>query len=420
MMNSLSKERENPKGVVLALAAIITLVNSGYYRATATGSYIPLIALIGLIAFLVLLYYDKLVTIKGSFLPFIFVNAIIFSVLANFGMSNLLSGVRVGATMLCAYIITRVIDAKDFSRIFTTCMKVLIIITLLFEILLTIGIKSFPRLGGYYDLFIVTSTVGANRAFSIFWEPGVFASMIVISVIFDYYIIANRITFVSLAIYVVGFFLASSTAGFLLMFIVLLGLLWRKKESAEKASEQIKSLRKKPKRRFPVGAFAFVLIIVLILLIYDPVVQWLVDINPDIFGKLIETDSDTTATRLDGPLVNLAVFFERPIFGWGFTGSAAEIAFRVDAFGNSNIVAQTSTSTQIMASIGILGIFYSLGFIAPVFSSKKLSHLNSEMKIIIAVCMLFIVNKEPHIFIVASWLVLFYINRADTKKKNIQ
>ena len=246
-MRYIGRKKEKPKGALLVLAIIVTLINSGYYRSTVTDSYIPLITLIALTAYLVLTHYDKLSSIKGTFLPFMLINAIVFSVLANLGISNLLSGIRVGATMLCAYILTRIFDVKDFSRVFAIAIKTLIVITLVFEIVLAIGFKKIPTINGYYDLFIVTSTVGANRAFSIFWEPGVFASMIVISIIFEYYIAANKVTLVGLLIYILGFFLSSSTAGFLLMAIVLLGLLWRKKDgSKQDGSIQYRTLRKKP------------------------------------------------------------------------------------------------------------------------------------------------------------------------------
>ncbi len=424
MTNKIEVKKNTARKNSIVLTVIIVLVNSGYYRSTATDSYIPLIALMALCAFLVFTQYDKLTCLKGSFLPFVLINAIIFSVLANFGMSNLLSGIRVGATMLCAYMLTRVFDVKNFSRAFSIAMKTLIIITFLFEAVIAIGVKSFPVIGRYYDLFIVTNVGTGARAHSIFWEPGVFASMILISLIFEYYIAAGKVTLVGLGIYIIGFLLSSSTAGFLLMFMALTGLLWRRSsESKQEGENDEKSLEKNPKRIFNVGVVVFVLTIALLFVMYDPIVKWFVDINPNIFGKLIETDSETTATRLNVPIVNLEVFFEKPILGWGFTSSSSEILMRISTFEDANIVAQTSTSTQIMAAIGIVGIFYSLGFIAHIFSAKKLSHLNIEMKIIVAVCMLFIVNKEPHLFIVASWMMLFYVNQRknyDDGEKNEQ
>ena len=164
--------------------------------------------------------------------------------------------------------------------------------------------------------------------------------------------------------------------------------------------------RKKWDSRRDVKAVFFVIVIVGILT-YDVIFERLAAINPTLFSKLVETTSATTYTRLNSPLVNLELFLQRPIFGWGFTGAATQYA----SYMNNRLVAQTSTSTQIMAAIGFLGIIYTLMCLLPVFSKKKLAHLSLIDKTVIFASILLIVNKEPHIYFAITWLILFYINQ---------
>lgn len=188
-----------------------------------------------------------------------------------------------------------------------------------------------------------------------------------------------------------GIFLTGSTAGILIIALVLAGYIIK---------------RKNWDNRRDVKAIFFVIVIAGILT-YDIIFERLAAINPTLFSKLVETTSATTYTRLNAPLVNLELFIQKPIFGWGFTGAAAQYS----SYMNNRLVAQTSTSTQIMSAIGFLGIIYTLMCLLPVFSKRKLAHLSLIDKTIIFASLLLIVNKEPHIYFAITWLILFYINQ---------
>lgn len=395
------------KSLFALVSTIVILLNSGYYRSTTTDSYVPLILLIVLAGMCFIVSHNKFFEMKLLSVPAVLTLAIVLSALLNFNMANVLSGVRVAATLLCSYMIACVLPLRDFSRYFTGAVKVIIIISLLFGLMLMAGVSFFPEINGYFDLFIVTGKGLGSRAHGIFWEPGVFASMIIMAMLCEYFIADKKVSPVGFIIYIAGLFATKSTAGFMLLLIVGFGLVW-------------KTLSNKKKN--PFLTVLFIVAIALVVVFYDAIVGALVELNPEIFSKLIETDSGTTSTRINGPMVNLEVFLEKPVFGWGFTDSATQIADKMPSTGDAKIVAQTSTSTQIMAAVGILGIFYSLGFIFPLFNRKKLSHLGIELKSIIAVCMLLIANKEPHIFIAVTWMILFYINNVpkstDDRLKN--
>lgn len=376
--------------------AFIVILNSGYYRSTAKDSYLPLILFMCFIFGAFFLKFPNVMEQKIDLTVTLLAMGIVFSVLANPSLTNALSGFRVLITMFCAYIFTHIVTLQDFVKYFTVQIKVIIVLSVLLQLLMLAGVSNFPKLNNYYDLFIVT-TRSSDRACGVFWEPGVFSSMIVISMLFEYYISKNKITVSGLLLYILGIYITKSAAGYLLLFIVLFGLVWQK-------------TTKSNKKHF--YTIIFIAIIVSVAITYENIVVFLVDLNPDVFEKLIETNSATTSTRINSPLINLQIFLDKPVFGWGFTGSSAEFLQRVHSINDTKIVAQTSTSTQIMASIGILGVVYTIAFLIPAFSKKKLAQLPFETKALISICMLLIVNKEPHVFIVASWLVLFYTNQS--------
>ncbi len=395
-MNSLSKQNKGlSKSFFLFLSVVIILINSGYYRSTTTDSYVPLILLIAFAGMCFLTTRINFLDMKVFSVPAILMFAILFSTIFNFNMGNMLSGIRVLATMLCAYMLTCYLPFHTFSRIFTKAIKVLIIISLLFSFARMLGFGSFPMVNGYVDLFIVTEKFAGGRAHGIFWEPGVFASMIIISMLCEYFIDDNRVTPLGFIIYLSGLLATRSTAGLVILLLVIFGLLWTKLSN---------------KQKNPLYTALFIIAVLCIVIFYDAIVNALVNVSPELFGKLVETESGTTSTRINAPLINFGVFTEKPLFGWGFTDSSSEILSRMPMKGDAKVLGQTSTSTQIMAAIGFLGAFYSLGFILPIFSNKKLPHLGIEIKTIIAACFLFIVNKEPHLFIVTTWMILFYIN----------
>lgn len=404
-MQGLQEKSISVKTVITFISVIVILINSGYYRSTTTDSYIPLILLIALTAFCLLFMY-KYIRKKLSFVAVILTVSMALSVLVNFSSANLLSAGRVAVTMLCSYILMCTIPLNEFSKFFTGLIRALIIVSVAFNLLLLLGVGGFPTVNGYYDLFIVTQRVGMARVCGIFWEPGVFATMIIVAMLFEYYLLDKKVRPLGMIIYVVGLFATQSTAGLVILFVVLLGIIWKKVED---------------KKRKNLYTIIFIVIAVIIFLSLGRIIDFLVKISPELFGKLVETESNTTSTRLNGPLINLSVFAEKPLFGWGFTGSASEILKRMFKAGAATVDSQTSTSTQIMAAIGVGGLMYSLAFILPIFSKKKLPNVSTALKIILAICMLLIVNKEPHIFIVSTWMLMFYMNEVDTKlsKKDV-
>lgn len=402
--------KENKLDFKTVLTVFILLLNSGYYRSTATDSYMPLILLIAV----TLLYLPPIQTIRFWSNKYVIVLGIgiFLSTVANFNVNNLLSGGRVLMTMLCVFILCKRLTLEKFSGALSFLMRWMIVLSVLLYGLSLLGLTgSLPVLHQnsryYYDLFVVTqsASVSANsgRVMGMFWEPGVFASAISVTMLFEYYLAGKKINPLGMALYLVGIALSLSTAGFMIIFFIILGLLWRRFAPG----------------KFRVSTVIFVIVVILLAIFYEDVFAWLAETMPRVFGKLLRTTSGTTSTRMNCPTVNMEVFWKRPMFGWGFTDSSTQIA-RHMGMSNVRVVAQTSTSTQILAAIGVFGAAYSLAFVTPIFSANRLQYLGIEMRVILAVCGLLIVNKEPHVFNALTWMLLLTIStHPDPKEKAI-
>ena len=174
----------------------------------------------------------------------------------------------------------------------------------------------------------------------------------------------------------------------MLLFLLTFGYVWRETGLVKSQAASV----------------SFVLVALIAVLGYESLFAFLNDIAPQIFHKLVETESQTTMTRTMGPIINLQIFAQKPLFGWGFTGAATQFAKHL----GFRIVAQTATSTQLLSAIGICGSVYTLAFVYPLFAKKSAKVLYFVDKAILAICMIAIVNKEPHVFFLTTWMLMFY------------
>lgn len=389
--------------LISIIAAVIIILNSGYYLTTITDSYIPLLILIGF-SVILLLNRAKVNTIRitsSNIILILLMIGILMSSIVNFSYDNLLSGGRVAMTMLCSYIIVTKVDFHYLVKSYTKIIRIVIIASFLLFLLTRLGTLTFlPRIstanGEYYNLLFVIQNITSSRASGVFWEPGVFASHIIFAALLDIYLSERQVKLTNIIIYLVGIYLAASTAGILIAMIVFIGYVIQRAGWS---------------KSIVVDVIFFALVIVAIFT-YEIFFEWLANLNPMLFSKLTDTTLGTTFTRLNAPLVNMEIFLEKPLFGWGFTDAATQFSRNM----NYALVAQTSTSTQIMAAIGILGILYTLMCIFPIFNKKKLPQLKLIDKFILAGALLLIINKEPHIFFSITWVILFYVNRTNSIK----
>ena len=121
----------SPSGIFTFLAAVVVIINSGYYRATASDSYLPLILLIGVAAVSLMFFHDRPIRTDAKLIFLLLLAAGIgFSIIANFSTPNLLSGGRVFVTAFCCYVIITKLGFDDFLKHFTRLMRIIIWVSL--------------------------------------------------------------------------------------------------------------------------------------------------------------------------------------------------------------------------------------------------------------------------------------------------
>lgn len=390
--------------------AIILILNSGYYRFTINDSLIPVFLLIAYTIFIVvynrkLINFRTIVCVPTCMLTIGF----ICSSIANYSINTVLAAGKIFVIMICSFIIFLALDCKKISRYLLIIIEIEILLAaILFLIINVLHIKNLPlvksRTGiSYYDFFIVTQLSTANRACGCFWEPGVFSS--IICFVFLLNLLFNKIKIYNLLILTVGVALTFSTAGLIIYFILLFGYL-------------LKILKGKM-RYAAIGIFSVMFVVFLVF--EQQIVPFLGNEFPTIFGKFLSGDKYAVSfeTRYRGPLVNLSIFLDSPLFGFGFRDSAAKYLQLISENVRWHVDSQTSTSTQIMSSIGIFGVFYSIPAIVFIFRKNEKSDIFD--RIIVCVVFLLIVNKEPHINFALTWFVFAILclfgKKNNTKQK---
>ncbi|GAA4118566.1 hypothetical protein GCM10022249_23460 [Enteractinococcus coprophilus] len=306
---------------------------------------------------------------------------------------------------MCGYLLSQAIPFDIFVHWFCGAMAVFSLIALaawllfiVFELPL-VGNEVINYNGAVYNngviyfLLLGWDGLPIDRSMGPFWEPGLFASFIVIALLAE---ISFRIAPVRKWVIVsllLGIVIAQSTAGFLLVIPALALALFRRRTTIT-------------------GVIAF-FISLLALTAYtqlESIIRRLIAFNPELFGKL-EQEALQSSSRMKVLDLNFQIFSDSPLIGWGFEGANQEVW---DQMASSGVAAQTSTSTYFLAALGIVGLLYTLGWFAVLLDTS----ISLSERVIILICFLIIVNKEPHNAILVTFVFLFYfLSRMRTPDK---
>lgn len=396
----MGKVKVNKTILVIFLSAFI-ITTSGYPLATVPGSlfYYYLIIPILFLGLRTLKNksnesFKKINLYSIAYGAFVLIT--LFSFIANVNYSNITSTVRFLFVISFAYLFTFNIKFEVFVDYFQKIIKFIIIVSLVGFVYFnyfgyrSINLPTFTNVNDveYYNgliYFAIKSfngydVTGLYRNIGCFWEPGIFATFILIAIIFEI-LIKKNFSISNLFLFVIGLLTTNSTFAYLMLFPITIVFLNSKLNS---------------RLIYP---FTFLLILFSLVLIfnYDSVLDLLYGWNPIMFGKITEETASFT-DRIEAPLINLKIFFDHPFFGAGL-GNTEKI------FSTLTQGAQTSTSTYFLAAFGISGIlhllFLSIGIL-------KYNLLNVFSRIIILLIILIQINKEPHIYFSLTFIIMFY------------
>ncbi len=301
-----------------------------------------------------------------------------------------------GILVITGFLLCRTISFQRFRKIFCDLMFGLSIISILLFVIFVCINKAIgvPFENGNNNVllnsfFINSQNLFYNRIQSIFWEPGVFASYLLIALSFEL-LIDGKLKISHLLIFVIALILTFSTAGYLLLLLIVVPFFIEKiKNRAVRLTGQILF--------FPILLISAVLIFVF--------AKDLANILPSVFSKVAKQTNSFT-TRLLSPKINFEMFLSKPLFGWGIHGSNAKYLEIASSTEYLNLIdAQTSTTVGLLARFGVLGSIYTIMAIVGIVFWKKSQPLSL---VAFVVLFLAIINKEPHGNMLVSWAIPFY------------
>lgn len=394
LSQNIKKRYNNKLGVLLLIP---TVLSSGYPLTTVQGNKNYIIILLSTI--LMFLYYYLILGIKidGKLkMSTLFCYVLIFGIIISSLMNEfqIRSSIRLIMIILYSYLFTNLIEFKTFTKYYTKILKWLTLISLIvftgvnyFNIKLNLPIFENVNGATYYNglVFFLFKKYGTNRNLGIFWEPGLFASFLIIGIILES--LKKRKSKINILIYCIGIISTKSTFAFFIG-ILLIGYF---------IIMRLKKINK---------------IIILIIsissyfIIIKRKVEILLKLNeifPLVFGKILKKSNSITE-RIESPLQNLKFFFENPIFGKG-------VDFVEKAYSTILTTPQTSTSTFFLGTLGFIGILYTVMIIYGVLNLKTIDIIS---RMILLIIILIIVNKEPHINLTLTYIFIFYLCRKES------
>ncbi len=219
------------------------------------------------------------------------------------------------------------------------------------------------------------------RNCGVFWEPGLYATMLVIAFILELVFMEKK-SVMRIILYHACIITTLSAAGLVLMLFGDLLLL-------------NDFLLKTQKHKYSNYVVFFVLFFILIGLLAnsDNILNCLGLGQSQFYGKLL-TGNISDSMRVNAIKRDWELFSSSPLFGVGI-GNAYRNALNVD---------DTATTFFAMAEFGIIGLLPTAVLIVSVMRLRN----DFIQKIIMLVCFLFCLNKEPHSNIVMIWILTSY------------
>lgn len=221
------------------------------------------------------------------------------------------------------------------------------------------------------------------RNIGVFWEPGVFATMIYFALMLDIYFKYNSYKTFQLVL-IVSLITTFSSAGFILFLLYLVFLVLNS------------SVRFNFKE-----VFLYVIVVSVLVAVTYTMMDIVSNVGVDpmrVFNK-ISSYEDNESHRLMSPTLSLNLFLEKPFFGWGMVDGMLKYV----EIGNISL---TSTSTYYLMAFGVLG---SLLIIIPIIFFSTMYSFSFLERMLLFVSYFFIQNKEPHVYFSLSYIVLFYM-----------
>lgn len=407
-----NKNNRNFTKKLLGVLFFVTIVlNSGYALSTITNiqhaSYILLIFCCILLFFNFIassnFVYRYIDFSLGMFL--LLATFFIISIVLNYSDFSFGTSLKPFFFLIFAFMFTQIVQFNKFINYFLNTMKIICLIALssyLLFIFMSLNINIPMVINSndavYYNgfvFFFLQETAGiSERVLGIFWEPGLFASFIIFSLILEIIFKEKKLSIATVILFIITLLLTKSTAGIMMIPLIVVLL-----------------LSKVMKNKKIILNFLLIFSTLLLFVFQSVLVDWVISKNYAIFSKLLEGNHVSKAVRLESPIRNLSIYLDYPFFGAGFTKGQL-------IYNEFPKISQTSTSTFYLAALGSPGILFTIIWAYTIFKNYN---LDIYMKISFFIIVFLILNKEPHYSILFTQILFFYmINQVSFYKKIIK
>lgn len=315
---------------------------------------------------------------------FLFCSGII--VIGSMHGDNINTCLMLSCVYLFSYGIALRFSFNEFVAVYIRCVTIISSIDLvLYLVLQYVGDYSFFPI--VQNTNFVTYRMGyifnyishqQMRNCGVFWEPGLYATILVIAFILELVFVEKKST-MRIILYHVCIITTLSAAGLVLMLLGDLLLL----------NEFLKKVQRHRYTNYIVFFFLFIILVGL-LFNSDNILNALGLGQSQFYGKLL-TGNISDSMRVNAIKRDWGLFSSSPLFGVG-VGAAYRNALNVD---------DTATTLFAMAEFGIIGLVPTLVLVLSVLKLR----IDYIQKIIVLVCLLFCLNKEPHSNIVIIWIL---------------
>lgn len=406
-------------GVVLS---VLILFQSGHFI-TSVSRTINISSII-ILFFLVLAFYCLTLDFKKighdiknkkipkpsfSFVAFVFVEfMLILSLIFNKNKAdNVASYINYALLFAVSVLFVKTFKFKTFVKWYSNVLTIVCIISIVFYVVVKITGFSFTSISHIYstsiysDYFLLYSDYsvneaqgvfynGANRLQGLFWEPGVFGTIICIGLLLEVGFKEKR-NYFKIILFLVTLFLTKSTGAWIVLPLVLLYGIFDYLERRNDFSNKKRTIT------YLVVIFVSIALIGLALLIF----------KDKFFNR---SDSGSFFTRFYSSAYNLKIWVKSPIFGFGFK-TAREM---YNELAPSAITANTATPSLLLSSFGIVGVLYT---VLPVLGLALNNKFSSAKAVVLFIIFILVLHQENNASLIAPSIFYAYLALGSIKFK---
>ncbi len=389
------------RGIIPKVFLVIAMLTSGY--ALTTTKYSPVIYLSCLAggAIFTILLSIKIFEVKARkfqlalLLLLVLLLPAVVGTMMNASEENISGLAKFTLAVMFGSILFILFDFRTFEILFSNTVLLICIVSLPLYLIanFTESIGLLPLVKnvndvGYRFALIFVSFDGflKYRNVGVFWEPGIFATMIFAALVADLYS-KEKVNAFRVGAFLVALVTTFSGAA-IIFFLIYASLIffYPHRKNGNNIQKQI----------IPVFAIVFIVCIFSLYMLSSQ--SGALAYLERLVGK-ITSPEQTQSARFLSPIIGFQVFFDRPVFGWGFAGALDEYRFLNDE------IALTSTSAYLMSAIGVSGVLFTL---LPMLGVARQRSLNFPTRILLIFSFLFVINKEPHTYFTLTHALAFF------------